>query len=124
MSHQQISRRTLLRGLGTAVALPLLEAMLPLNASALSAPKRRINRMAFIFVPNGMHMPAWTPTIEGAGFALPSILEPLQKVRGSLTLLSGLAQHNAFDLGDGGGDHARSAAAWLTGCHPRKTDGA
>lgn len=122
--NPMISRRTLLRGVGTAMALPLLEAMLPINALAASPKAARINRMAFLFVPNGIHMPAWTPTTDGPNFALPSILEPLQKVRNSVSVLSGLAQHNAFDLGDGGGDHARSTAAWLTGCHPHKTAGA
>ncbi|HLV79837.1 MAG TPA: DUF1552 domain-containing protein [Chthonomonadaceae bacterium] len=124
MSEPAIPRRTFLRGLGAAVSLPLLEAMLPLNALASSAAKSRPNRMAFIFVPNGMHMPAWTPQADGTGFALPSIMEPLKNVKDSLTVLTGLTQHNAEALGDGGGDHARSAAAWLTGCHPRKTSGA
>lgn len=105
------------------MALPMLEAMLPLTALAQSATKHRINRMAFFFVPNGMHMPDWTPTTEGA-FELPWIMEPLKNVKSSLTVLTGLTQHNAFDLGDGAGDHARSSAAWLTGCHPKKTDGA
>src|SRR5689334_22760587 len=124
MSEPMIPRRTFLRGLGTVVALPLLEAMLPLGALASSVKKARPNRMAFIFVPNGMHMPAWTPATEGPGFELPSIMEPLKNVKDSLTVLTGLTQHNAEALGDGGGDHARSAAAWLTGCHPRKTSGA
>ena len=119
-----IPRRTLLRGLGTAVALPLLEGMLPLNALAQSAPKVKPVRLAFLFVPNGMHMADWTPTTQGPNFALPYLLEPLLKVRRSISVLSGLAQQNARALGDGGGDHARSAAAWLTGCHPRKTAGA
>jgi hypothetical protein len=109
--------------MGACMALPLLEAMLPLNALASTVKQSRPNRMAFIFVPNGMHMPAWTPATEGA-FELPSIMEPLKNVRDSLTVLTGLTQHNAEALGDGGGDHARSAAAWLTGCHPHKTDGA
>jgi hypothetical protein len=124
MNLPPISRRTFLRGVGTAVALPLLEAMLPLNALAQSIKKARPNRMAFIFVPNGMHMPAWTPAMDGTGFALTPTMMPLQNVKDSLTVMTGLTQHNAFALGDGGGDHARSAAAWLTGCHPRKTDGA
>ncbi len=124
MFHQPIGRRTFLRGIGTAVALPLLEGMLPLTALAQSVKKGRPNRMAFIFVPNGMHIPAWTPTTEGTGFALPSIMQPLHNVKDSLTVLTGLTQHNAEALGDGGGDHARSGAAWLTGCHPKKTDGA
>jgi hypothetical protein len=122
---QTIGRRTLLRGMGAAIALPLLEAMLPqpvrAAATAAALPPKRL---AFLFVPNGIHMPAWRPTTAGADFILPSTLEPLAGVKDSLLMLSGLTQHNAFALGDGGGDHARSAAAWLTGCHPRKTHGA
>lgn len=119
-----ISRRTVLRGLGAAVSLPLLEGMLPLGALAQSAIKPKANRMAFLFVPNGMNMEFWTPTTEGANFALPSTLEPLAGLRGKFSVLSGLAQHNAFDLGDGPGDHARSTACFLTGVHPKKTSGA
>lgn len=122
--NPKIPRRTLLRGMGTLLALPLLEAMLPLSALAQSATRSRPNRMAFLFVPNGMHMPAWTPTTEGAAFELPVTMQPLKNVRDRLTVLTGLTQHNAEALGDGGGDHARSAATWLTGCHPHKTDGA
>ncbi len=124
MTNPVISRRTLLRGLGTAFALPMLEGMIPMSALAQSGKKAaRINRMAFMFVPNGIHMDAWTPTTEGA-FELPATLQPLKKVKDSISVLTGLTQQNAFALGDGGGDHARSAAAFLTGCHPRKTDGA
>ena len=100
--------------------------MLPLSALAQSGPKQKIVRMAYLFVPNGIHMPAWTPAAEGANYILPPTLEPLAKVRVSyyVSVLTGLTQHNAEALGDGGGDHARSAAAWLTGVHPRKTAGA
>jgi hypothetical protein len=123
-----LSRRTLLRGAGAAMALPLLEAMTPMSAFARGsvsvADKAAPVRLAFLFVPNGIHMPSWRPATDGAGFALPQTLEPLKKVQGSLNVLSGLTQRNAFALGDGGGDHARSAAAWLTGTHPRKTSGA
>lgn len=118
-----IPRRTFLKGLGTAMALPLLEGMLPTVAYA-GAPKSRILRMAFVFVPNGVNMKDWTPAIEGAGYKLPYILEPLSSVRESVSVLTGLTQKNAFALGDGPGDHARSAAAWLTGVHPKKTNGA
>ena len=126
---KQIARRTFLRGVGTAMALPLLDGMLPLRALAQSekaAAAQKIirpNRMLFCFVPNGMHMADWTPAGEGA-FELPWILEPLQKVKNDLTILTGLAQHNAHALGDGGGDHARSTATFLTGVHVKKTDGA
>lgn len=116
-----ISRRTVLRGLGASVALPVLEAMVP--TSALAQKAARTNRMAFLFVPNGVDMANWTPAAAGAGYELPSILQPLAKVRGKVSVLTGLAQHNAFALGDGPGDHARSTAAWLTGVHPKKTAG-
>jgi hypothetical protein len=96
--------------------------MMPLTALAAS-PKRRVVRAAFLFVPNGIHMPAWTPAADGAGFALPATLTPLTPFRDSITVLTGLTQHNADALGDGAGDHARSASTWLTGCHIKKTAG-
>lgn len=105
------------------MALPLLEAMLPLTALASSG-KTKTTRMAFMFVPNGMSMPQWTPATEGPGFVLPEVLQPLKNLQGQFSVLTGLSQRNAFALGDGPGDHARSAAAWLTGVHPRKTAGA
>jgi hypothetical protein len=106
------------------MALPMLEAMTPLSALAQTGQRSRPLRMAFVFVPNGMHMADWTPAAEGTSFELPSILAPLQNVRESLLVLTGLTQDKARPNGDGPGDHARSAAAWLTGCQPRKTAGA
>lgn len=118
-----MDRRTFLRGLGTAVALPYLEAMMPLSALAQS-PKRPPLRTAFMFVPNGIDMANWTPATEGTGYALPEILKSLEPVSQQVNILSGLAQRNAFALGDGPGDHARSTATWLTGVHVKKTAGA
>ncbi len=118
-----ISRRTILRGLGTAIALPWLEAMAPaadLARRGLAGPSPR--RMAFLYVPNGAHMQDWTPETFGDDFELPFILEPLAPFRDDLLVLSGLAQDGAFAHGDGGGDHARSLACFLTGVHPLKTD--
>jgi hypothetical protein len=120
---QKLERRTLLRGAGTLLALPLLEAMMPLSARAVS-PRAGARRIAFMFVPNGANMEHWTPKAEGAGYTLTSTLEALKDVYENMNVLTGLTQHQAHALGDGGGDHARSAAAWLTGCHPRKTAGA
>ncbi len=121
----RLSRRTVLRGIGTAVSLPMLEAMCPLGALAQSvAKKNRPNRMAFVFVPNGANMKHWTPSGEGALNELPTILQPLDEVKEYVNVLTGLAQRNAFALGDGPGDHARSTAVWLTGVHPKKTSGA
>jgi hypothetical protein len=116
-----ISRRTVLRGLGTAVALPWLEAMTPTSgaASALASPRR----MAFFYVPNGVHMPDWTPAGSVPGFDLPEILRPLAPFRDDLLVLSGLTQDGGRAHGDGGGDHARSMASFLTGIHPLKTAG-
>ncbi len=81
--------------------------------------------MAFVYVPNGVHMPDWTPRNRaGADFELPAILEPLRAVKDDVLVLSGLTLNPARALGDGGGDHARAMASFLTGRHPRKTDGA
>ncbi len=126
MNHKtwQISRRSVLRGFGTAIALPWLEAMAPAVEVAKAAGANSPLRMAFLYVPNGVHMADWTPKKVGAEFELPHILEPLAQVKDDLLVVTGLAQQNAFALGDGGGDHARSLASFLTGCHPLKTDGA
>jgi len=120
----RISRRAVLRGLGVTISLPWLEAMLPLRALSQEPGGKPPVRMAFLYVPNGMHMPDWTPTSTGVLSELPATLQPLADFRSSLTVLSGLTLNGARALGDGGGDHARSAAAFLTGAHPRKTDGA
>lgn len=118
-----ISRRTVLRGLGAAVALPWLEAMSGSRSLMGVEPEDRIFRHMFVYVPNGMHMPDWEANREGNDYRLPKILEPLQDYRSRLTLLQGLTLDGARDHGDGGGDHARSVAAFLTGAHPKKTDG-
>jgi hypothetical protein len=125
-SNWQITRRTVLRGLGTAIALPLLDSMLPTlssTARAAGAPAAPV-RMAFVYVPNGKHMQDWTPAGEGESFELPSTLEPLAGLKGEFCILSGLTQKKADANGDGGGDHARALATFLTGCQARKTHGA
>ncbi len=133
-----ISRRTMLRGLGTAVALPMLDAMG--GAGALAATTGRAagaaggvggaagaipTRMAWFFIPNGVNMEFWRPTASGAlPGTLPPTLAPLARAKDYLTVMSGLTLDNARGKGDGPGDHARSAAAFLTGAHPVKTAGA
>lgn len=121
-----ISRRTALRGLGTALALPWLEAMTPAvsRSYAAEAASGLPKRMAFFYVPNGVHMESWTPASEGSGFELPRILQPAAAFRDDMLVLTGLTQDNARAKGDGPGDHARALACFLTGTHPRKTDGA
>jgi len=116
-----------LRGLGTAVALPFLEAMLPRSLASLAVAGESVARplrFAFLFFPNGTHFAEWGPTGEGRDVVLPPLLEPLARHRESILFLRGLSHRNATALGDGPGDHARSAACYLTGAHPRKTPGA
>ncbi len=121
----RMSRRTALRGLGVSLALPLLEAMdcRPSRAGSVNGESPPL-RLAFVYVPNGVHTPDWTPRSLGEGFALSPILEPLRAVKDEILVLSGLTLNPARALGDGGGDHARAMASFLTGRHPRKTDGA
>ncbi|QDS87380.1 hypothetical protein EC9_15580 [Rosistilla ulvae] len=122
-----LNRRTLLRGLGTAIALPLLDAMSPTRClTAAAAPTNTAipMRLAFLYVPNGMHMPDWKPSKEGSDYELPRTLKELAAHRSDFNVMTGLALKGAEAQGDGGGDHARSVAAFLTGAHPKKTDGA
>ena len=119
-----LSRRTLLQGFGVSLALPLLESMGASQLFAAGAPQAAPVRMAFMYVPNGIHMQTRTPAAEGTGYELPWTLEPLQGLKSELNVLSGLTQQKAAANGDGGGDHARALATFLTGTQARKTDGA
>src|SRR5881392_3516908 len=124
ITKKYLPRRTFLRGLGTAVALPFLDAMVPALA-ALNRPRAKpVVRMAFLYVPNGIIMKDWSPQTEGAGFEFPPTLKPVEQFRDRLLVLSGLDHYNGQSLGDGAGDHARAGATWLTGVHPKKTQGA
>ncbi len=114
-----LSRRTLLRGAGVALSLPLLEAMLPARTSSWKAPRRAV----WIYAPNGVHMPDWTPAQEGELDTLPPTLAALAPQRSKLTVISALVHDKARPNGDGPGDHARAAATFLTGCQALKTDG-
>jgi hypothetical protein len=118
-----VPRRTFLQGLGATVALPLLDAMLPAFASA--AESASPVRFGVAYVPNGIIMSNFTPATEGAGFEMTPILEPLAPFREKMLVLSGLAHKTALALaGEGAGDHARAAATFLSGVHPKKTEGA
>jgi hypothetical protein len=115
----------MLRGIGTAIALPWLESMGSLTSWAAGTPGKRTapNRLAFLYVPNGKDMEHWTPSGEGKLGELPEILSALSPVKNDLLVLSGLTADKARAHGDGGGDHARAMGAYLTGAQPRKTDG-
>lgn len=117
-----LSRRTVLRGLGAALALPWLEAMGPRSAFAAPAAAAPL-RTAFLYIPNGVQMDAWVPS-EAGDLKLTPTLEPLAALKDKISVLSGLTQRKAFANGDGGGDHARATATFLTGCQAKKTAGA
>lgn len=124
MKDLHVSRRTVLRGMGAAIALPWLEAMMPRTLFGAAAPAVAPRRMAFLYVPNGIDMANWTPAVEGALTELPATLKPLAPFQKDLLVLSGLTLDKARPNGDGPGDHARAMAAFLTGSQPRKTHGA
>ena len=124
LTKKQLSRRTLLRGMGATVALPFLESMVGAQtpvAKSAAAPK---TRFACIYVPHGATMDKWTPATEGTGFAFTEILKPLEPYRDRLNIVSGLA--HPFVAGAGGADvsaganHTRAAAVFLTGSVPEK----
>ncbi len=122
ITRRHLPRRTFLKGMGAAIALPMLDAMTP--AFALPRLEASPLRLAFTYVPNGVTMAEWRPVGTGAAFEFSRILKPLEPFRQDTIVISGLAQRNGNALGDGPGDHARAAAAYLTGVHPRKTAGA
>ena len=124
ITRKHLPRRTFLRGMGTMVALPMLDAMAPAFGSSLRGAAKAPVRMGFVYVPDGIVMKNWTPATAGRGFEFTRILKPLEAFREDLLVLSGLADHNGNALGDGPGDHARAGASFLTGVHCKKTAGA
>ena len=125
ITKMALPRRTFLRGMGAAVALPLLDAMVP----ALSAQSRTaaapVRRLGFVYIPNGAIMEQWTPAAEGKAFELSPILKPLEAHRERITVVSNLDSRPAEAAeGEGSGDHARASAVWLSGVHPKRTEGA
>jgi len=120
-----IPRRTFLRGMGTTLALPLLDGMIPAIARAAGPVASSNLRLSIVYAANGMIMDQWTPQADGTGYELSPILEPLAPFRDQMVVLSGLA-HNAGRAlpGENTGDHARAGATFLTGVHPKKTEGA
>ena len=114
-----LPRRTFLRGMGAAVALPLLDAMVP----ALSAATTPVKRLGFIYLPNGAVMQSWTPKGEGT-LELSTTLSPLEPYKDQTVVLSRLAHGQAEPLGDGNGEHSRASSVWLNGVHPKHTEGA
>jgi hypothetical protein len=118
LTRKSLARRTFLRGMGTAIALPFLDAMAPAATKIAAKPPVR---MAFVYVPNGIMMNHWNPDYEGPLRELPRVLQPLQPFRDQITLLGNLTHNAGRALLDGAGDHGRCCGAYLTGIQPRKT---
>jgi len=115
-----LHRRTFIRGIGAAVALPLLDAMIP----AMRAQTKGAPRFTAIYFGNGANMFEWTPATEGAGFEFSSTLKPLEPFRSRTTVFTGLDNFQATDQGDVGGQHPRAAPAFMSCAHPKQTEGA
>jgi len=133
--QRHLPRRTFLKGLGTAVALPMLDAMIPAFARAATSGAKAPARMAFVYFPNGVQMDSWIPRrtseplpqtgseIGPLPEELPRVLEPLRDYRQDFSMLRGLTVDGGRAHGDGPGDHGRAGASYLTGAHPKKTFG-
>lgn len=123
------NRRLFLKGLGAGVALPALETFLPRQLAAAEGAMATTAsgvplRTAFLYKPNGMNMEKWAITGTGGDFTLDATHEPYAKFRDDLHVFGNLEHKNGTAGGDGGGDHARANASFLTGVRPRKTAGA
>jgi len=121
ITKKSLPRRTFLRGLGTTLALPLLDSMVP--ALAVAGATKPIIRLGFVYHPVGMIQNKWIPQTVGTDFEITPTMKALEPFRENMVVLTGLAQVNGRALGDGAGDHAREGATWLTGVHPKKTEG-
>jgi len=120
-----LPRRTFLRGVGASIALPFLDSMVPALTALSKTAAAPVRRLAVFYVPNGMAMKYWVPQGEGTAFELPRTLQPLAPYRDQVTVLTGLVSRCAYPLpGEGGGDHARSAATFMTGMHIKRTSAA
>lgn len=122
ITRKHLARRTLLKGAGAVLGLPFLDAMVP--AMAAAATTQYPNRLFFTYIPIGAIMDEWFPTGGEKNFQFKRILQPLTPFREDITVIGGLDHLTGNALGDGGGDHARAGACYLTGVHPKKTSGA
>jgi len=123
ITRKALPRRTFLRGLGAAIALPFLDSMTPAFAGS-KIPGKAPVRAAWFYVPNGIDMRFWTPGEAGPLGVLPRILQPFEPVKQDIMLLSNLTANWGRPLLVGAGDHGRAAAAYMTGVEVYRTAGA
>jgi hypothetical protein len=122
VTQKAISRRTVLRGVGAAVALPLLDAMIPALTAQQRTPANAVRRLGVVYHPNGVVYENWLPSGVGAEFEFSRVLAPLARFRDRVVVVTGLADRQAESLGDGGGDHSRASGSYLTGVHVKRSD--
>jgi len=122
VTKKAISRRTVVRGLGATIALPLLDAMIPALTAFQKTPARPVRRLSVVYHPNGVVYENWLPTGVGTGFEFSPVLAPFEPFRDRVVVVTGLADRQAESLGDGGGDHSRASGSYLTGVHVKKSD--
>ena len=120
--RKALSRRTVLRGMGATVALPLLDAMVPALTAQVKTPAKAARRLGVVYHPNGVIYENWLPKGVGRNFELSRTLAPLEPFRDQLIVITNLSSHQAEALGDGGGDHSRASGTYLTGVHVKKSD--
>jgi hypothetical protein len=120
VTKRAVSRRTVLRGMGSAIALPLLDAMIPAFAPAAAA--KPVRRFGVVYHPNGVIYDQWLPKGVGSDFELSPTLKGLEPFKDKLIVVTGLFSDQAEALGDGGGDHSRACGSYLTGVHVKKSD--
>ncbi len=113
MSWKPISRRTVLKGIGVSLGLPLLEAMTSVSLFG-DATQTHPKRAAFIYMPNGVHLQNWFPRTEGPNFDLPPTLASLRTVKSDITVLGGLDR----TFVPGTSVHAQCGACWLSSSPP------
>ena len=124
ITKKALPRRTFLRGMGATVALPLLDAMVPAASAMTRTAANPVRRLTCIYIPNGAYHGAWRPDGAGTDFTFSPTLEPLAPFRDRVVVVSNLAHRQLASLGDGGGDHSRASAGWLSGVHAKRTEGA
>lgn len=119
ITRKHLSRRTFLRGSGVAIALPLLDSMVPALTPLANAAARPRTRLSCIYFPHGATMDKWTPATAGKGFAFTEILQPLEPFRDRINIISGLGLPLAYGSdGSAGANHTRSSAVFISGAHP------
>ena len=118
LSRKHLSRRTILKGAGVTIALPLLDAMIPAGTALAQTAAAPTSRLGFIYFPHGALQDQWTPVATGRDFDFPFIIKPLEPFRDYVTVVSGLRNKG----GESSSPHGIIEETWLSCVSPRKRD--